>query len=271
MLRTTNKSKPPTPTELRTIFGENLRRLASRHASVAGLCRELGINRTQFNRYLASESFPRPDVLYRICSFFEVDARVLLEPVENIEEAGNDLLTHPQVNDFIGARATEISDELFPVGFYRFTRPSFVESTAYLQGLVYVYRADGYTFVRGYEAREAVALQGLRPDGATREFRGIMIAQNDGVSMLISRRNTLSTSFTYLTRVTSFENNFWVGYTTRTAPEALDSRRAARIVFEHLPTETGPVLRAARQTGLCEIEAVSAFHRKHLRIGEVFQ
>ncbi|WP_092080636.1 helix-turn-helix domain-containing protein [Poseidonocella sedimentorum] len=264
-------SKPPTPTELRNIFGENLRKLATRHASVAALCRDLGINRTQFNRYLAGESFPRPDVLYRICDFFEVDARVLLEPVEEIEESEDNVFAHPEIAEFIGRNATHIEEQTFPDGFYRFTRPSFVETGAYLQGLVYVFRQDGLTFMRGYEAREAIALQGLRPDGATREFRGLLLAQNDGVSILLSRRNILSTTFTYLNRVTSFENNFWVGYTTRTAPEALDSRRAARVVFEHLPRKAEQVLAAARASGLCKVEDLVPFHKMHLRVDAPFQ
>ena len=72
------------PAELRSMFGENLRILANDYPSISELSRQLGINRTQFNRYLSGESFPRPDVLWKICDFFEVDARVLLEPVQNI-------------------------------------------------------------------------------------------------------------------------------------------------------------------------------------------
>src|SRR5680860_341270 len=67
------------PAQLRAIFGDNLRALSADYPSVAGLCRDLGINRTQFNRYLTGESFPRPDVLHRICQFFGTDARILLE------------------------------------------------------------------------------------------------------------------------------------------------------------------------------------------------
>ena len=67
----------PSPAELRSMLGANLRRLTRGAVSISALCRDLGINRTQFNRYLAGESFPRPDVLHRICSFFDVDARIL--------------------------------------------------------------------------------------------------------------------------------------------------------------------------------------------------
>jgi transcriptional regulator with XRE-family HTH domain len=69
------------PAHIRTIFGENLRLLSRDYPSVTALSQNLGINRTQFNRYLYGESFPRPDILERICNFFHVDARILLEPL----------------------------------------------------------------------------------------------------------------------------------------------------------------------------------------------
>jgi transcriptional regulator with XRE-family HTH domain len=59
------------------MFGANLRELSRRYASISDLSRRLDINRTQFNRYLSGESFPRPDVLDKICEFFGVDARIL--------------------------------------------------------------------------------------------------------------------------------------------------------------------------------------------------
>ena len=49
--------------ELRAMFGRNLRLLCRPYVSVSALCRELGIIRTQFNRYLSGESFPRLDIL----------------------------------------------------------------------------------------------------------------------------------------------------------------------------------------------------------------
>ncbi len=62
-----------TPTQLRAVFGQNLRLLCQGHSTISSICRELEINRTQFNRYLSGESFPQPDVLHKICSFFKTD------------------------------------------------------------------------------------------------------------------------------------------------------------------------------------------------------
>jgi len=146
------KDPQPSPAELRKMFGANLRVLAGRFPYVSQLCRELGINLTQFNRYLPGESFPRPDVLHRICSFFDLDARILLEPI-NGRATDYSVLNHPVIADYVGTGMTDIPQDVFPDGFYRFSRLSFTEADLIIIGLVYVFRRDGHTFIRGYEAK----------------------------------------------------------------------------------------------------------------------
>ena len=131
---------PIDPVQLRGVFGDNLKKLTARYPSVASLCRELGINRTQFNRYLAAESFPRPDVLHKICTFFEVDARILLEPVDKASEEHDDLFHHPAVRNFLGKTTDPVSLDELPSGFYRFSRPSFVDDNRFVVGTFYVFR-----------------------------------------------------------------------------------------------------------------------------------
>lgn len=264
------RSNGPNPAELRTRFGANLRQLAKDADSISALCRDLGINRTQFNRYLSGESFPRPDVLHRICEFFEVDARILLEPVSEIKSVRHDVLHHPDLKDFVGAGTTGISEALFPNGFFRFSRLSFMDDTMCVQGLLYVYRRDGYTFIRGFEAKEAMRQQGLSVDTHSREFRGFIIPQEGGIAALVSRRNSLTCSFNYLAPIPSFENNFWVGYAMRTVRESMTGRRVARLVYEHLGTNTKEVLTAARESGLCTPDDLRPYHRSQLRVDTPF-
>ena len=56
-----------------TDFPQNLRLLTSHYPSVAEVCRRLGFNRSQFNRYLAGRSRPSANALKRICDFFGVE------------------------------------------------------------------------------------------------------------------------------------------------------------------------------------------------------
>lgn len=253
-----------TPAELRNMFGENLRRLCRRYPSISELSRQLGINRTQFNRYLSGESFPRPDVLDRICSFFGVDARILLDPVDNIP-VSDQILSGPVLADFFGPTITKLEEDDFPSGFYRFTRRSFVNENNFVLGLVYVFRRDGATYIRGYEAREAMRQQDLPLDPATREFRGYVTREDDGVALLISRRNAMTFSFNYLARVASFENNFWVGYVSRSMREPDTGIRITRMAYEHLGHDRSAVFRTARIAGFLKKDDLPPFHRRLLR------
>lgn len=260
----------PTPSELRNTLGANLRRLAKSTVSISALCRDLGINRTQFNRYLSGESFPRPDVLFKICQYFKVDARIILEPLDAIGTESPALLSHPEIRDYLSPGVSQLPEQMFPSGFYQFARRSFLDESLFIQGLVYVYRKDGATFLRGFEAKEAMRQQGLPTDVHTREFRGVLLAQEGGIAGLVSRRNSLTTSFNFLAQIASFQNNYWVGYTVRTVRESMTGSRAARLVYEYLGEDTGRILSAARKAGFCSARDLVPFQRNQLRIDEPF-
>lgn len=258
------------PAELRNMFGANLRHLAKNYPSISELSRQLGINRTQFNRYLAGESFPRPDVLARICAFFNVDARVLLDPVESII-GGDDPLASPFLKDFLGTGAKDIPEQVFPSGYYRFARQSFLDATQFVTCLVYVKRDGPNTLIRGYETKQALASQGLPPTHSAREFRGLLLQQEEGVAAFISRQDSKTCSFTYLHRVASFDNNFWVGYVTRTVRETPTGERAVRIVYEHLGHNYPAAIKIARESGYCDADTLSPFDLRLLQPNEPFR
>lgn len=53
-----------------TSFAVNLRHACSTRKSVSEICRQLGVNRQQFNRYVNGEAMPSPHNLARIAAFF---------------------------------------------------------------------------------------------------------------------------------------------------------------------------------------------------------
>ena len=257
------------PAQLRAMFGANLRQLSARYPSISDLSRQLGINRTQFNRYLSGESFPRPDVLARMCGFFNVDARVLLEPVDLIGSK-DDPISNPFLRDFIGTGARNVPLDSFPNGFHRFSRRSFVELDVFVVGLVHIHREGANTFLRGFETREAMRLQDLPASAAEREFRGLVMQQEDGIAIVAARANSMTCSFNYLSRAASFTNNFWAGYATRTVPEATGGMRATRMVYEHLGSSIAQAIAAARGCGYCSDAQLPDYHRRLLQPGKEF-
>ncbi|WP_323783363.1 helix-turn-helix transcriptional regulator [Leisingera sp.] len=263
-------SQTRSPADLRNMFGANLRQLSRQYPSISELSRQLGINRTQFNRYLSGESFPRPDVLDRICQFFEVDARILLEPVAKLSKAGQ-VINGAFLADFLGCGVLQLREEFFPSGFYRFTRRSFINDNKFVIGLVYVFRNAGVTYIKGFEAKEAMRGQGLPDRPGVREFRGYISGHEDGVAFVIARRNAMTYSFNYLARVASLENNFWSGYVARTIRENETGERVTRMVYEHLGRNTKQVLAAARSAGFADEAELLPFHQRLLQSGQPFR
>lgn len=259
-----------TPAQLRNMFGTNLRTLSSSYPSVSALARDLGINRTQFNRYLSGESFPRPDVLARMCDFFKVDARVLLEPVEKATQA-TDANSSAYLREFMSPEIQAVSEESLPNGFYQFARRSFVQDDQYVRGIVFIKRDGANTFLRGYEPKIAMAMQGIPADAQAREYRGSVVQIEDGVAATVARRNSMTASFNYLSRVTSFQNNFWVGYVARTVRENSSSNRMTRLVYEHLGGGVKEALARARVAGFCKLEDLIPFQQRLLQPDDEFR
>jgi len=270
MCQVTRHIKPetppaPDPAELRAVFGQNLRHLSKEHRSIAALCRKLGINRTQFNRYLSGESFPRPDVLHKICRFFDVDARILLEPVASIRNPNESLLDHPHIKAFFGSQPAEVPEALFPSGFYRFIRGSFFSEDHCVVGLVHVTRRSGYTFIRGYDPARTLLNHAIRLPAREREYRGVVLRQDEGVMAITMRRYSMSCSFTYLTLERVLPTPLWEGFAARAAREKPKTRRAGRVIYQHLGKDPSAILRAARETGLAQDDGISAHHHSMLQ------
>lgn len=251
------------------MFGSNLRKLAENFVSISELSRQLGINRTQFNRYLAGESFPRPDVLARICDFFDVDARVLLEPVDNIGRR-EDLFANNTLRPFMENSVYDVSEAVFPSGFYRFSRRSFIDKEKYVVGLVRVWRDNGATVIRGYETRDALRATGFPVTRDTREWRGFVMLEEEGISAVIKRRGGKTASFNYFNRVPSMENNYWLGYAARTVPEVPGSDRVTRMVYEHVGTSYRQAKSAAKTTGYRNLDELLPFHQRLLKPDQPF-
>lgn len=260
-----HSERSESPAELRAMFGRNLRLLCQPYASVSALCRELGINRTQFNRYLSGESFPRPDILQRICAYFKVDARILLQPLHEVQNSNTDVIFSNEMEDLLTAASSLVNTNSFPSGFYRFSRRSFVDDQRFIQGLIFVYRKNKKCFLRGMEAKEAISGQGLASLPKIREFRGFVIAQEGGIAALVFRRGSMSCSFNFLTPVPSFENNYWLGYSTRTVQEKPTGDRVTRLVYEHLGQNRSAILSTARNAGFCEADDLVPYHKTLLK------
>lgn len=260
-----------TPADIRAVFSHNLKELMGASPNVSALCRELSLNRTQFNRYLAGESFPRPDILQRICLHFGLDARILLQPINELKNDPSNAQAFYGLYEFLNMRPGNVPEHVFPSGYYVFSRHSFIYSDTFIQGIVHVYRKDGMTYITGREPISEMRKQALPIDKYAREFRGIVLAMDTGLGMLVSRRRFMTGSFNFIAPVPSFENNYWQGYAVQTSREFSVTSRASRMVYQYLGGFSNHVLDVARMAGLCSAEELPSYHKALLLLDRPFK
>lgn len=66
-------------------FAENLRLLCSYKNSISEVCRDIRMNRQQFNKYLSGNTAPSDSNLRKICDYFGVEHHEILLPYEEFE------------------------------------------------------------------------------------------------------------------------------------------------------------------------------------------
>jgi transcriptional regulator with XRE-family HTH domain len=259
-----NSATGSSPAQLRQIFGTNLRKLCQSRRSVSAVSRDLGINRTQFNRYLSGESFPRLDVLYLICKYFSTDARILLEQHNAQLNDECTLLTHSEIKAFYTPDPTCVERSVLSSGLYRFARPSFADSTIFIQVLSLVYRVKQPTFIRGLKATGSTPRVARGKHRQAREWRGFLIRQDCGISGLISGKDSGVQSYMFLTPQLNEQPNFWLGYCTQSTAESVTGPRVTRLTYEYLGQNLSKIMQTARTAGRCTANQLPQQHRKLL-------
>jgi transcriptional regulator with XRE-family HTH domain len=95
---------------LHLLFAENLRRKSAEFGTIADVCRGIGVNRQQFNKYLAGAAIPNAITLRKICQFLGIQERELF--LEN-ETSENPLAVPP------------VMPRRGPLGFFQFAANHF--------------------------------------------------------------------------------------------------------------------------------------------------
>lgn len=237
------------PAELRAMFGSNLKRLVRQYPTVSGLCRQLGINRTQFNRYLTGESFPRPEVLDRICRFFDVDARILLTDLDDIPRPADHPAT-PLLTEFLGSGSDASQNAEFPSGFYSVTE----RDGGRMLNLLYARRLPQCTLVRGYTPRST--LPSALPKA--REIQGIAAGTAEQTYILMSRRNGENSQLYLISRSKDGGEPGWSGTLIAISNPSRDDRQTRLINLRHLGQDAKAVLGAARKAAKPQLRALEA-------------
>ncbi len=136
-------------------FAQNLFSFATRGGSIAQTCRDLNINRQQFNKYLSGAVLPNAQTLSRIAEHFKIDALVLfgspnrtnaietqvaeekLDPLSKWRSKFEEFFDKIKLQNALN----EISD-----GVYNFYLPWYPDTTRCLRGIIVFRKIDGLMF-----------------------------------------------------------------------------------------------------------------------------
>jgi len=254
-LSTRNQQKPG-PAELRSVLGRNLRQLIAGAGSVSAVCARIGVNRTQFNRYLNGEAFPRPDILHRICSHFGVDARIMLEPLDEIrreQRLQNAIVLH-QVAFRPGSRPFD--HFLLPDGLYRFWRRSFANKGKYILGLAQFRTVDGVKLYNSFDIYPNPVRSGTRRFARKMPNRGIVLQHFDGFSVMCATEADHALSFSFFEYGLHGNTRYFDGLTLLTRRQMVDVGRASVVIMERL--DRTEILPTARRLGMLGAEDLPA-------------
>lgn len=219
-------------------FAVNLRLLCSYHRSIAEVCEALGINRSQFNRYLSGETFPSLRTMRRICDFFGVEESEILLPKGRFS---NLVTLKPQRS---GARAernviTAVGEEirlssvqqLDPyLGYYFSYYNSLSHPGLFLRSLTRIYRTP---FGINAKTVESIGLKGKRE--FTCKYEGACFVLGDRIFLTVMEMLTRNEAMQIIL-YPSYNNRirYLSGVLSGVAARAPHPPAATQIVFEYL-------------------------------------
>lgn len=138
-------------------LSQNLRALCGLERSVSEVCRRIGINRQQFNKYLNGASRPSSFNLQRICAHFQVQpAELYLPPYEFADRLRYRSGSRPGP----GSRRDEVLKAAFPgdrralgryLGYYHSYFHSFGWEGRVMRSLACLYEQEGSVFSKTIE------------------------------------------------------------------------------------------------------------------------
>lgn len=236
----------------RSLFGQNLRKLCQGEKSVSAACAAIGVNRTQFNRYMGGLAHPRPEILLRICRHFGTDARILLEPIETLRAREQDSRpTEPALSYLLNRTDQgDVEAAAVPPGFYMVTRRGILTRDTAVQHLALVFEHAGQRFLRSFEPR--IGPHDLRetPPRWRSAVRGLLLpAQNGFVSTLWPKDGTYCLIVSMFRAQTISQGPTWVGAVARSVLETGQPPVTSPVVMERLAQERAAVLAAGRLSG----------------------
>lgn len=141
-------------------LADNLRLLCNYKKSISEVCRELEINRQQFNKYLSGKTTPSGNNLRRICDYFGVEEHEVVLPADEFEsiirvrpisDTSTDFRSRPEyerLDQLIESSSTDLSkyEGGYNIYYYSTSFPNQI-----LKGYGVIYKQDDRFYIKWIE------------------------------------------------------------------------------------------------------------------------
>jgi len=236
-----------------TEFSANLNLLCSYQRSIAEVCRRLGINRQQFNKYLNGQSRPSRHNMRRICDHFGVTESEIL-------------MDHAQFEQMIALRRRPVErnelerplrhletiyrhsqDMQKYTGFYFRYFYSFGNKGMVFRSLASIYRADDRYYWKNIEILRDLASGRI---SGINKYEGVVFFLADRLYVMEYETLEVNT-ITQVTLYPSYQHRLDCLFGIQTGGPTRRGRKpgASRVALEYLGRDID-VRQALRQTGL---------------------
>lgn len=234
-------------------FAPNLTLLCGHYRSIAEVCRRIGINRQQFNKYLSGQVHPSRHNMQRLCDFFGVtQSEILMDTARLSELVGlrNRPMDKAQLDlplrhlDRIFARAQPVDRYS---GYYFRYFYSFGNKGCIIRSLARIVIREN----RGYFKNiEVLRDPDTRQWTGNNKYEGVVFQLAERIQVIEYETKELN-SVTQMTLYPSYRQRIDVLMGVQTGGPTRRGRKpgASRVAMEFLGTEIN-LRRALRQTGL---------------------
>ncbi len=234
-------------------FSTNLAHACGYYRSISEVCRRLGINRQQFNKYLNGQVHPSRHNMRRICDFFGVtESEMLMDETRFAQVIGwrKQDIVKPQLETPM-RHLEKLLSRSQPVdryaGYYFRYFYSFGNQGSIIRSLARIAVRDGRAIFKNIEIlRDPETGRWMR----TNKYEGVIFQLADRIQ-LFEYETTEMNSVTQMTLYPSYRHrvDYLLGIQTGGPTRRGRKPGASRVALEFLGTDIN-IGRAMRQTGL---------------------
>ncbi|NHO33354.1 helix-turn-helix domain-containing protein [Acetobacter fallax] len=122
-------------------FAKNIRYVCGYYKSISDICRKIGVNRSQFSKYISGSTMPSQYILRKICNFFGVDYREIILPhheFKSIFEANHGLYGIERNNSYFSRIKSNDKALSIYLGYYCCYKISMVNDNKIVKSIMLI-------------------------------------------------------------------------------------------------------------------------------------